>query len=99
MRHTIKRKLIIIRRINIKKKKIIMNFLSIEALQLTTQGKNCMSRGHFRPRSVIHILVRNKLIVHVDFLEEEDKKIIIVKSVPHVQNAYFSRLLVDTKAP
>ena len=86
-------------RIKLKKKKIIMNFLSIEALQLTTQGKNCMSGGHFRPGSVIHILVRNKLIVRVDFLEEEDKKIIIVKRVPHVPNSFFSPLLVDTKAP
>ena len=76
-----------------------MNFLSIEALQLTKQGKNCMSGGHFRPGSVIHILVQNKFIVHVDFLEEEDKKIIIVKRVPHLPNAYFSPLLADTKAP
>ena len=61
----------------------------MEALQLTTQGKNCMSGGHFRPGSVIHILVRNKLIVHVDFLEEDEKKFIIVKCVPHVPNAFF----------
>ena len=66
---------------------MIMNFLSM-ALQFTTQGKDCMSGGHFRPGSVIHILVRNKLIVHVDFLEEDDK-IIIVKCVPHVPNAFF----------
>ena len=76
---------------------MIMNFLSM-SLQFTTQGKNCMSGGHFRPGSVIHILVRNKLIVHVDFLKEEDKKIIIVKCVPHVPIAYFSPLLLDTKA-
>ena len=49
---------------------MIMNLLS---LQLTTQGKNCMYGGHFRPGSVIHILVRNKLIVHVDFLEEDTR--------------------------
>ena len=66
-----------------------MNFLSIEALQLTTQGKYCMSGGHFWPSSVIHILVRNKVIDHVDFLEEDDKKIIIVKCLPHVPNAFF----------
>ena len=77
---------------------MIMNFLSM-ALQFTTLGKNCMSGGHFRPSSVIHILARNKLIVHVNFLEEEDKKIIIVKRVPHVPIAYFSPLLVDTKVP
>ena len=77
---------------------MIMNFLSM-ALQFTTQEKNCISGGHFRLGSIIHILVRNKLIVHVDFLEEEDKKIIIVKRVPHVPIAYFSPLLVDTKAP
>ena len=77
---------------------MIMNFLSM-ALQFTTQEKNCISGGHFRPGSVIHILVRNKLIVHVDFLEEEDKKIIIANCVPHVPNACFSPLLVGTKAP
>ena len=37
---------------------MIMNFLLTEALQLTTQARNCISRGHFRPASVIHILVR-----------------------------------------
>ena len=37
-----------------------MNFLSIEALQLTTQGENCMSGVHFGPGSVIHSLVQNK---------------------------------------
>ena len=77
---------------------MIMNFHSM-ALKFTTQGKNCISGGYFRPGLVIHILVRNKLIVHADFLEEEDKKIIIVKRVPHVPIAYFSPLLVDTKAP
>ena len=46
-----------------------MNFLLTEALQLTTQARNCISRGHFRPASVIHILVR-KLIFRVVFLEE-----------------------------
>ena len=78
---------------------MIVNLLSIEVLKLTTQGKNCMYGGHFRPGSVIHILVRNKLIFHVVFLEEEDDKIIIVKCVPQVRNAYFSPLLEDTKAP
>ena len=78
---------------------MIINFLSIEALQLTTQGKNYMSGGHFRPGSVIHILVRNKLIFHVVFLQEDDKMIIIAKCVPHVPNAYFSPLFVDTKVP
>ena len=78
---------------------MIVNLLSIEALQLTTQGKNCMYGGHFRPGSVIHISVRNKLIFHVVFLEEDDNKINIVKCVPHVPNAYFSPLRVDTKAP
>ena len=77
---------------------MIMNFHSM-ALQFTTQGKNCMSAAHFRPSSVIHFLVGNKLIVHVYFLEEDDKKIIIVKGVPHVPIVYFSPLLVDTKAP
>ena len=78
---------------------MIMNFLSIEALQLTTQGENCMSGVHFRLGSVIHILVQNKLIFHVVFLEEDVKKIVIVKCESHVPNAYFSPLLVDTKAP
>ena len=78
---------------------MIMTFHSIEALKLTTQGENCMYGGHFRPGSVIHILVRNKLIFHVVFLEEDDKNIIIVKCVPHVPNAYFSPLLEDTKPP
>ena len=78
---------------------MIMNFHSIEALKLTTQGKNCMYRRHFRPGSVIHILVRNKLIFHVVFLEEDEKKITIVKCVLHVPNAYFSPLLEDSKAP
>ena len=57
----------IIRRKNeFKKMKImIMNYFSIEALQLTTEGKNCMSGCHFRRGSVIHILVRNKLIFTV----------------------------------
>ena len=36
---------------------MIMNFLSLEALQLTTKRKNCMSGCHFRRASVIHILV------------------------------------------
>ena len=76
-----------------------MNFLSIEALQLTTQGENCMSGGHFGPGSVIHILVQNKLIFHVVFLEQDVKKIIIVKCESHVPNAFFSPLLVDTEAP
>ena len=78
---------------------MIMNFLSIEALQLTTQEKNCLSGGHFGPGSVIHILVRNKLIFLAVFLEEDDNKIIIVKCVSHLPNACFSPLLVDTKAP
>ena len=78
---------------------MIVNLLSIEVLQLTTQGKNCMYGGHYRPGSVIHILVRNKLIFHVVFLEEDDNKTNIVKCVPHVPNAYFSPLLEDTKAP
>ena len=78
---------------------MIVNLLSIEVLQLTTPGKKCMYGGHFRPGSVIHILVRNKLIFHVVFLEEDDKKITIVKCVLHVPNAYFSPLLEDTKAP
>ena len=77
---------------------MIMNFLSM-ALRLTTQGKNCMYGGLFRPRSVIHILVRNKLIFHVVFLEENDKKFIPAKCVPHVPNACFSPLLVDTTDP
>ena len=76
-----------------------MNFLSIEALQLTTQGENCMSGVHFGPGSVIHSLVQNKLIFHVVFLEEDVEKIIIVKCESHVPNAFFSPLLVDTKAP
>ena len=58
-----------------------------------------MSGDDFRPGSVIHILVRNKLIFHAVFLEEDDNKINIVKCVPHVPDAYFSPLLVDTKAP
>ena len=67
---------------------MIVNLLSIEVLQLTTQGKNCMYGGHFRPGSVIHILVRNKLIFHIVFLEEDDNKInIITKYVPHVARA------------
>ena len=66
-----------------------MNFLLTEALQLTTQARNCISRGHFRPASVIHILVRKKLIFRVVFLEEDHNKIIIVKCVPHVPNAFF----------
>ena len=78
---------------------MIMNFFSIEALQLTTQGENCMSRIHFGRGSVIHILVQNKLIFHVVFLEEDVKKIIIVKCESHVPSALFSPLLVDTEAP
>ena len=78
---------------------MIMNFLSIEALQLTTQGKNCMSGVYFGPGWVIHILVQNKLIFDVVLLEEDVKKIIIVKCESHVPNAFFSPLLVDTKAP
>ena len=62
-------------------------------------GKNCMSSGHFRPSSVIHILVRNKLIFHVVLIKEDDKKIIVVRCVSHVPNAYFSPPLVDTKLP
>ena len=77
---------------------MIMNFLSM-ALQFTTQGKYCMSGGHSRPVSVIHILLRNRLIFHVVFLEEKDKKFIPLKWVPHVPNAFFSPLLVDTKDP
>ena len=76
-----------------------MNFPSIEALQLTTQGENWKPGGHFGPGSVIHILVQNKLIFHVVFLEEDVKKIIIVKCESHVPNAFFSPLLVDTEAP
>ena len=52
---------------------MIINFLSIEALQLFTQGKNYMSGGHFRPGSVIHILVRNKLIFPVVSLKRTTK--------------------------
>ena len=58
-----------------------------------------MSGGHFRRAPVIHILVRNKLIFLVVFLEEDDNKIIIVKCVPHLPNVYFSPLLEDAKAP
>ena len=58
-----------------------------------------MSGDHFQPASVIHILVRNKLIFHAVFLEEEDSKINILKCVSHLPNAYFLPLLVDTKAP
>ena len=76
-----------------------MDFLSIEALQLTTQGENCMSGSHFGHGSIIHILVQNKLIFHVVFLEEDVKKIIIVKCESHVPNAFPSPLLVDTEAP
>ena len=78
---------------------MIINFLSIEALQLTTQGENWMSGGHFGPGWVIHSLVQNKLIFHVVFLEEDVKKIVIVKCESHVPNAFFSPLLEDTKAP
>ena len=78
---------------------MIMNFLSIEALQLTTQGENCMSGVHFGPGWVIHILVQNKLIFDVAFLEEDVKKIIIVKCESHVPNGFFSPPLVDAKAP
>ena len=76
-----------------------MNFHSTEALQLNTPGKNCMSRRHFRRGFVIHILVPNKLTFRLAFLQEDDKKIIIVKCVPHVPHAHFSPLIVDTKAP
>ena len=76
-----------------------MNFHSIKALQLNTLGKNCMSRGHFRRGFVIHILVPNKLTFRLAFLQEDDKKIIFEKCVPHVRHAYFSPLIVDTKAP
>ena len=78
---------------------MIMNFHSKRRYNWPHREKNCMSGGHFRRGSVIHILVRNKLIFLVVFLEENDNKIIIVKCVPHVPNAYFSPLLVDTKAP
>ena len=60
-------------------------------------GKNCMSWGHFQPSSVIHILVRNKLIFHVVFLEEDDKKIIVVRCVSHVPSSL--RLPTSTMNP
>ena len=49
-----------------------------------------MSGVHFGPGWVIHILVQNKLIFDVVFLEEDVKKIIIVKCESHVPNAFFS---------
>ena len=76
-----------------------MSLLLKEGLQLTTQARKKLHvRGPFSTWFVIHILVRNKLIFHVVFPEEDDKKIIIEKCVSHVPNAYFSPLLVDTKA-